>query len=110
MYRYFDSDETSKDKTYQKVMSQFSSYMEHLPTEEDRQLLSKMFSDSCRKYCKSIMAKEQDDPSLIMPMIMALLVDQQSVIDSLRGQKVLKKGVASKSKPVFGWFGCQRPV
>jgi hypothetical protein len=84
MHRYIDNTETSGIKTCQKVMAQFNRFIEQLPTEEDRRLLSKMVSDSCHKHCKSIRAMERDDPSLITPMIMALLVDQQSVINRLK--------------------------
>ena len=84
MHSYFDSDETLKDKTYQRVMGQFSIHMEHLPAEEDRQLLSKMVSECYHKYHKSIMAKEKDDPSLMMPLVMALLLEQQSMVNRLK--------------------------
>jgi hypothetical protein len=87
MYRYFDNTETPKDKTYQRVMSQFSRYMEHLPTGEDRQLLSKMVSECYHKYHKSIMAMEHDDPSLLMPLIMAMLLEQQVKIDGIKKDK-----------------------
>jgi hypothetical protein len=84
MHRYFDNSETPKDKTYQKIISQFNRFMEHLTSEEDRQLLSKMVSDSYHKHHKSIMAMESDDPSLVTPLIMALLLDQQLMINRLK--------------------------
>ena len=76
--------ETPKDKSYQKILEQLDGFMEHLPSEEDRQLLSKMVSECYRKHHKSIMAMGKDDPSLITPLIMALLVDQQSMINRLK--------------------------
>ncbi len=83
MHNYFNYSETPKDKTYQKITEQLNGFMEHLPSEEDRQLLSRMVSECYRKHHKSIMAMGKDDPSLITPLIMALLVDQQSLIDRL---------------------------
>ena len=87
MYRYFDNSETPKDKDYQKIMDQIDGFMEHLPSEEDRQLLLKMVSNSYRKHYGAIKSMEKDDPDLITQLIMALLVDQQSMIDRLEGSK-----------------------
>ncbi len=84
MYRLLDNSENPKDKTYQKIMGLLNSFMEHLPSEEDRWILSKMVSECSRKHHKSIMAMEKDDPSLIMPLVMALLLDQQSMINRLK--------------------------
>ncbi len=84
MYRYLDNTETPKDKSYQKIVELFNGFIEHLPSEEDRQLLSKMISDSYHKQNDSIKSKENDDPRLITPLIMALLVDQQLKIDRLK--------------------------
>ena len=50
MYRYFDASETPKDKAYQKIMEQLDGFMEHLPSEEDRQLLSRMVSECLDKH------------------------------------------------------------
>jgi hypothetical protein len=68
-------------------MEQLDDFMEQLPTEEDRQLLSNMVSNSYHKHCKSIKSMEKDDPSLFTPLIMALLVDQISMIERLEDNK-----------------------
>ncbi len=86
MYRYFDNNDAPQDKDYQKIIEQLNGFIEHLSSEEDRQLLTKMVSDIYHKHCKSIRAMERDGPSLMMPMIMALLLDQQLMVDSLKGQ------------------------
>lgn len=87
MYRHSDNTETTKDKTYQKIMEQIDIIMEHLPSEEDRQLLSKMVSECYYKYGKSIKSMEKDDPDLITQLIMGLLVDQNSMIEQLENNK-----------------------
>ncbi len=76
--------ETPKDKTYQKITEQLDGFIEHLPSWEDRQLLSKMVSECYFKYSDAIRVMEKDDPSLTMPMIMSLLLDQQSMINRLK--------------------------
>jgi hypothetical protein len=83
VYGYLDNSETPKNKDYQKIKGQLDGLMEALPTEEDRQILSKMVSNSYYKYYESIKSMEKDDPSLISPLIMALLVDQISMIERL---------------------------
>ncbi len=87
MYRYLDNTGTPKDKDYQKIMEQLNGIMEHLPSEEDRHLLSNMVSNSYRKYYGAIKSMEKDDPDLITQLIMALLVDQQLMIDRLQDNK-----------------------
>ncbi len=84
MYRYLDNSETPKDKTYQKIMEQLNDFMEHLPSEEDRHLLSKMVSNSYCKHYEAIKSMENDDPSLFTPLIIALIVGQNSMIDQLK--------------------------
>ncbi len=84
MYRHLDITGTPKDKDYQKIIGQLDIFMEHLPSEEDRQLLSNMVSNSYRKHYEAIKSMEKDDPDLITQLIMALLVDQQLMIDRLQ--------------------------
>ncbi len=85
MYRYSDNTETQKDKTYQKVKEQLNIFMEHLLlSEEDKHLFSKMVSECCDKHYEAIKSMEGKDPGLITPLIMALIVDQQSMIDRLK--------------------------
>ncbi len=87
MYIYFADSETSKDKDYQKIMEQLNDLMEHLPSEVERQLLSKMVSECYYKHGEAIKSMEKDDPSLITPLIMALIVDQNSMIERLQNNK-----------------------
>ena len=69
-------------------MRRLNRFMECLPTEADMQLLSNMISDCYCKYNEAINAKEKDDPRLIMPLVMSLLVDQQLVIDKLKNHMI----------------------
>jgi uridine kinase len=84
MHRHFDRSETPKDKTYQNVMRRLNSFMERLSTEADKQLLSNMISDCYYKNNEAINEKEKDDPSLLMPLVMSLVLDQQLMIDKLK--------------------------
>ncbi len=84
MHRLLDNTDTPKDTAFQKLMEQLDGFMEHLPSEEDRQLLSRMVSDCFHKHYESIKSMECDDPSLLTPLIMALIVDQQLMINSLK--------------------------
>ena len=36
---------------------------------------------------EAIKAKERDDPSLVMPLVMALLVDQQTMVGKMKNQR-----------------------
>ncbi len=84
MYRYSDNTETPKDKTFQKIMEQLDGFMEHLPSEEDKHLFSNMVSEYYHKHYEAIKSMEGDDPGLITPLIMALIVDQQFMVDRLQ--------------------------
>ncbi len=77
VYGYLDNPETSKDETYKKIMEQLNIFTDHLPSEEDQQLLTKMVSGCYYKHYEAIRAVENDDPSLITPLI----IEQQSTID-----------------------------
>ena len=46
-----------------------------------------MVSNSYRKYYGAIKSMEKDDPDLITPLIMALIVDQTSMIERLKDSK-----------------------
>ena len=87
MFRYLANFETPKDKTYQKIMEQLDGFIEHLPSEEDKHLLSNMVSECIHKHYEAIMTMEGDDPSLLTPLIMALIVDQNSMIERLKNNK-----------------------
>ncbi len=84
MCRYSDNTETPKDKTFQKIMEQLDGFTEHLPSEEDKHLFSKMVSGCYDKHYEAIKSMEGHDPGLITPLIMALIVDQQSMVDRLQ--------------------------
>ncbi len=88
MYRHLDNPENPKDKTYQKIMEQLDDFMEHLPSGGDRQLLKRMVSDCCDKHYEPIKSMECDDPSLMTPLIMALLLEQQLMTDQLQKTSV----------------------
>ena len=88
MYRYLDNTENPKDKDYQKIVEQLDGFMEHLPSDEDRQLLSKMVSECCDKHYQAIRSMEKDDPDLITQLIMAMIVGQNSMIERLKGNIV----------------------
>jgi hypothetical protein len=68
-------------------MERLDGFMKHLPSEEDRQLLSKMVSESYRKHYGAIKSMERDDSSLFTPLIMAMLLDQQLMIDKLQDNR-----------------------
>ena len=87
MYRYLDDSETPKDKAYQNIMQRLDIFREALPTEADRRLFLKMISECYCKYNEAIKAKEKDDPSLVMPLVMALLVDQQTMVDKMKNHR-----------------------
>ncbi len=87
MYRHLDDSETPKDKAYHNIMQRLSSFMECLPTESDQQLLLNMISECYYKNNEAIKAKEKDDPSLVMPLVMALLVDQQTMVDKVKNHR-----------------------
>ena len=87
MYSYFDNTETPKDKTYQKIMEQLDMLMKHLPSAADRQLLTRMVSDCCDKHYQAIKSMEKDDPDLITQLIMAMIMDQNSMIERLKNNK-----------------------
>jgi hypothetical protein len=89
MHGYFDGSETPKpkDNAYQSIMQRLSSFMECLPTEADRRLLLNMISECYCKYNEAIKSKEKDDPSLVMPLVMALLVDHQAMVDKVKNHR-----------------------
>ena len=76
--------ETPKDAAYQKIREQLDGFMDNLPSEADKQLLTKMVTDSYCKHYEAIKAMERNDPILFAPLIMALLLDQQLLINRLK--------------------------
>jgi hypothetical protein len=58
----------------------WSGFIDNLHTEEDRNLFKKMLNE-CYKYSIAINAKSEPFPS--EPLIMALLLSQQKMIDWL---------------------------
>ena len=81
-----DNSENPKDKDYQKIMEQLDILMEHLPS-EDKHLFSKMVSECCNKHYESIKSMEKDDPDLITQLIVAMIVDQNLMIERLKDNK-----------------------
>ena len=65
-------------------MEQLDGFMEHLPSEEDKHLFSDMVFECCDKHYEAIKSMEGDYPDLITPLVMALIPDQQLMIDRLQ--------------------------
>jgi hypothetical protein len=63
-----------------KKIESWSGFADSLETEEDRKLFKKMLNECC-KYSVAINAK--DEPFSTEPLIMALLISQQKMIDWL---------------------------
>ncbi len=84
MHRYLDDTETPQDEIYQKMEEQLDGFIKHLPSEEDKQVLTRMVSECCHKHHEAIKSMEDDDPSLMTPLIMALILDQNLMIDQLQ--------------------------
>ena len=84
MHRLLGNSENPKYKTYQKIMEQLDGFVDHLPSEADKQLLTKMVFESYCKHYEAIKAMERDDPTLFAPLIMALLLDQQLMVNRLK--------------------------
>jgi hypothetical protein len=87
MYRYLDKSETPKDKAHQKIMEELNIFMGQRPSAADRQILSNMVLECIHKHGESIKSMEKDDPGLLTPLIMALIVEQNSMIDRLEDNK-----------------------
>ncbi len=68
-------------------MEELNIFMEHLQSAADRQVLSNIVLECIHKHGESIKSMEKDDPSLLTPLIMALIVDQNSMIDQLKDNK-----------------------
>jgi hypothetical protein len=66
-----------------KEIESWNGFSDSLQTEEDRSLFKKMLNE-CYKYSVAINAKGEPFPS--EPLIMALLLLQQKMIDWLRSQ------------------------
>jgi hypothetical protein len=66
-----------------KEIESWSGFADSLPAEEDRNLFKKMLNE-CYKYSVAINAKRKPFPT--EPLIMALLLSQQKMIDWLMTQ------------------------
>ena len=66
-----------------KEIESWTGFANTLPTEEERNLFKKMLNE-CYKYSVAINAK--DEPFPAEPLIMALLLSQQKIIDWLLSQ------------------------
>ncbi|MBA3749610.1 MAG: hypothetical protein H0X03_01700 [Nitrosopumilus sp.] len=71
-----------KDKTYDKIISYFSNFIDNLEN-EDKQLLLKIISKSYYRNQESIKAHEDCDYNLINGMLMSILIDQQKELHKL---------------------------
>jgi len=86
MYRYIDSTDDpflKKDEIYQKIINQLDPIVSNLNSEEDKQLMLKMISDSYHKYQNSIRAKSESDAVMMMSTIMSLLIAQSNELERL---------------------------
>jgi hypothetical protein len=66
-----------------KEIESWSGFADSLPAKEDRNLFKKMLNE-CYKY--SVAINDKDEPILAEPLIMALLLSQQKMIDWLLSQ------------------------
>ena len=86
MYRYFDPSDDQflkNDETYQRIVNQLNPFILNLNSEEDKQLMLKMISDSYHKYQNSIRAKSESDAVMMMSTIMSLLIAQSNELERL---------------------------
>ncbi len=86
MYRYIDSTDDpflKNDEIYQKIINQLDPIVSNLNSEEDKQLMLKMISDSYHKYHNSIRAKSESDAVMMMSTIMSLLIAQSNELERL---------------------------
>jgi hypothetical protein len=66
-----------------KEIESWSGFADSLPAKEDRNLFKKMLNE-CYKY--SVAINDKGEPILAEPLIMALLLSQQKMIDWLLSQ------------------------
>jgi hypothetical protein len=66
-----------------KEIESWSGFADSLPAKEDRNLFKKMLNE-CYKY--SVAINDKGEPILAEPLIMALLLSQQKMIDWLISQ------------------------
>ncbi|HXS60924.1 MAG TPA: hypothetical protein VN703_08960 [Candidatus Sulfopaludibacter sp.] len=64
-----------KDSTYDKIISNWTKFMDSLPSDEDKQLLLGIMSKCYFKYQKSIHAYGISDFELFTALLMSILID-----------------------------------
>ena len=79
-----DSSSHLQDETYDKIISNWNEFIDSLPSEEDKQLLLKITSKCYFKYQKAIKAYGISNYELSNGLIMSILIDQQTQIDSIK--------------------------
>jgi hypothetical protein len=73
-----------KDSTYSKIISNWTEFMDSLPSDEDKQLLLGIMSKCYFKHQKSIKAYGISDYELFTALLMSILLDQQNQIDEIK--------------------------
>ncbi len=84
MYRYLDDFPMEKDEIYQRIKNKLNEFFNNLSSQEDKELLLKMIRVVYFEYNKSIKTKADSDTELMISTIMALLVEQNRVIKSIK--------------------------
>ncbi len=73
-----------ENETYDKIISNWSEFINCLPSDDDKQLLLKIISICYFKYQKSIKAYGISDYELFTALLMSILINQQIQIDSMK--------------------------
>ncbi len=73
-----------KDSTYNKIIRNWTEFVNGLPSDEDKQLLLEIMSKCYFKHQKSIKAYGISDYELFTALLMSILIDQQIQIDGLK--------------------------
>jgi hypothetical protein len=73
-----------KDSTYSKIISNWTEFMDSLPSDEDKQLLLGIMSKCYFKHQKSMKAYGISDYELFTALLMSILLDQQNQIDEIK--------------------------
>jgi hypothetical protein len=74
---------TAKDKTFDKIISNWDVFINCLDDDDDKQLVLKIKSKCYFKYQDSIKANTNSDFELNTRILMSILIEQQKQIDKL---------------------------
>jgi hypothetical protein len=74
---------TAKDKTFDKIISNWDVFINCLDDDDDKQLVLKIISKCYFKYQDSIKANTNSDFELNTRILMSILIEQQKQIDKL---------------------------